>query len=488
MQIISSRLYVPAIVSFVTSLVVLVIVNYFSFPWIDEIGTADTPINVVLRGEWHSDIWQYTYNPLHAFLLIIWIKVWGVSHMAICSLNVLLAFICSLVFLKIFEIWNKTNKLTLVCFVLSYWLSLTFSLIEIYGRLDILVMLFTILVIHYFFRDFDKANATKIFFFSFLLMASNIYTVPIIIIFQSLRFLFLRNRKEIVYQTIVFIAGVFLSFICICWFYYSRGILISYLHTYYAFNDTIASGGDSFINRLFRAYSIDPYNLVLFCSFLVYGLIKKKNISYFYASFILLIPLFMTIAGRYQPYYSWLFSISVLFFLYYMYSLSNNTLKILTLSILSIGLINLLSISNNISEMRNLQNECRSFFSKNRNIINTYDCLLTSEPLFYYDAVENHRKIWYKYKSAYLDPVPNWEKDESFVRLFSKDPEHIKTAMEFIKKQCPYIDVVPKEGGFIASDDNQVKAAYEYLSSKSYDFELITRDKSFTLYHFCQEK
>ena len=43
------------------------ILDYYTFPSGDEIGTADSAINWVTNGEWYSAVWVYTYHPLHNF-------------------------------------------------------------------------------------------------------------------------------------------------------------------------------------------------------------------------------------------------------------------------------------------------------------------------------------------------------------------------------------------------------------------------------------
>ena len=71
--------------------VYMAIQDYIAVPWNDEIGTADTAVNYVLFGKWDSNVWHYTYNPLHAFLLIGWLKIFGISHAIVCNINVFIA-------------------------------------------------------------------------------------------------------------------------------------------------------------------------------------------------------------------------------------------------------------------------------------------------------------------------------------------------------------------------------------------------------------
>ena len=91
-----SRLFlISSSISLLYCILTICFIDYLSVPWTDEIGTADTAINVVLYGQWKSDVWLYIYQPLHAFFLIPWIFIFGISHTSVCSMNVIIAFISS---------------------------------------------------------------------------------------------------------------------------------------------------------------------------------------------------------------------------------------------------------------------------------------------------------------------------------------------------------------------------------------------------------
>jgi len=124
-------------------------IDYISFPWLDEIGTSDTAVNVTLYGNWVSHVWKYSYNPLHAFLLIPWLIIWGVSHLSVCSFTVLLSFISFVILLRILLKRSLlSTTLGVVVFTLLYWGGLEFARLITLGRIDILVMLFSILVVN----------------------------------------------------------------------------------------------------------------------------------------------------------------------------------------------------------------------------------------------------------------------------------------------------------------------------------------------------
>ena len=101
MEVSNRNLYIGCFASLILCIFYICILDYYTFPSGDEIGTADSAINWVTNGEWYSAVWVYTYHPLHNFLLTIWISVFGVSHQAVCSMNVAIAFIVSLLCLKI---------------------------------------------------------------------------------------------------------------------------------------------------------------------------------------------------------------------------------------------------------------------------------------------------------------------------------------------------------------------------------------------------
>ena len=73
MEVSNRNLYIGCFASLILCIFYICILDYYTFPSGDEIGTADSAINWVTNGEWYSAVWVYTYHPLHNFLLTIWI-------------------------------------------------------------------------------------------------------------------------------------------------------------------------------------------------------------------------------------------------------------------------------------------------------------------------------------------------------------------------------------------------------------------------------
>ena len=135
------------ITSIACCIVVLCSLEHISFPWFDEIGTADTAINVVNGNSWHSGVWPYSYNFFHLFLLELWVKIFGVSHISVCSINCLL-FCAAWCLCGIFLV--KKDFLSfggVVTLIVAGWFFPDMVGNIVNGRIDMLAFLMTVVLI-----------------------------------------------------------------------------------------------------------------------------------------------------------------------------------------------------------------------------------------------------------------------------------------------------------------------------------------------------
>ena len=300
-------------------------IDYISFPWRDELGTSDTAVNVALYGKWTSHVWKYSYNPLHAFLLIAWLKIWGVSHMTVCSFTVLLAFVGYAVLLRILQKRDLLTGMTgIVAFTLLYWGGFNFAQLITYGRTDLLVMIFTILIVNELTPTKDggfyhiKRWPTLVY--AFLLMGASIYSIPLLCCY-CLVLLFTTMdktvRQELKWRYLYAIIGFTVSFVLVCLFYYYVHGLFKFINSYLSFNATITHDdeGRGLIERLADAYRADIYAIIVLAAAVVL-IVTQKELRYkkIIASVIgvLCIPMLMVFAGRYRFYYLWIFYVPVL--------------------------------------------------------------------------------------------------------------------------------------------------------------------------------
>lgn len=313
----------PATLCITIGFAYMFFLDYITVPWTDEVGTADTPINFVTRGQWISSIWHYTYNQLHAYLYVIWFKIFGVSRLAVCSMDIVISCITILLLLKImiYRLYIN-NMLLLASFVFLVMGGLVMMHIIMSGRIDPLAILFATLLIE---TIIEKGERWKVFVYSFLLFASATYPIPLIGLF--IIYLLISDssqRGHLLYNLFLFVAGVLCSLFVICCLFKSQGLLYTYLYSFFFHS---SHGGD-LIHKFIGAYTLDIEGMTIFGVAIFTSVVVRKritNTTWKYAAFMLAIPALMVLSGRYVVYYTWLFYLPVSMLLIYMLSVQNSS-------------------------------------------------------------------------------------------------------------------------------------------------------------------
>ena len=321
----SKRYLIGTCVASLLTAIIITTLDFTTAPWVDECGTADTAVNLLLFGKWQSHVWLYSYNPLHLHLLTIWLWLFGISHMSVCSLGVVTGLIlfCVLqrVVIRRFGLYNGFGH---TCLALIYFGGLQFFNILTAGRIDLLVALFTVLVVDVLVPKGGSSVIPKsrLFMYSLLLMLSGVYSIPlvltlaIILIFLSWKDLMLRKRA--VKCLIIIGTGLLLGFILSCCYYLWVGSFFRFIHTFYSYNSTLSGTGQTFAAKWVTAYTYDLESLIIYVMiiFLMMCCARFKwafKLPWIYC--IGLIPILGKYSGRYEWYYSWLFSIPVILLL-----------------------------------------------------------------------------------------------------------------------------------------------------------------------------
>lgn len=303
-------------------LINIMTLNWYPLPWVDEVLFSDTPINVVLTGKWFSTAWRYTYSPLHAFLLIPWIWCFGISHTAVTSLNIVIAFLLCILMLQslinakiIKSIWS------LIIFLSMFWGASTISWIFRMGRPDVLAMLFSFLVVVEILNiiQFNKKKYIRLFLFSLLLFTSSISSLPFILFLLLVLFISqTQYRNILLQQAMTFATACLFGFFLISAFYWFHDCLLIYLARFITSSATI-TGENPFLTRIIDAYQINKealtlsiVNIFVITLFIYKKRFAFKSINVIFLFSCLLIPLIMTLAGRFPVYYSWLFFLPTL--------------------------------------------------------------------------------------------------------------------------------------------------------------------------------
>lgn len=320
-------------------IVAMLALEYISFPWFDEIGTSDTAINLYNGNGWHSNVWPYSYNFLHLFCLRGWVRIFGVSHRAICSMNLIFAGLAigivalNLHKLKIFPLGST------IILVALLWFSPDISSNFANGRIDGLCFLLSAVIFFALWRVvFDDVcrmchKGLIIFVSCLFLFLCAVYTIPLIVIFYGMALFFTivfsSNRKVRVFECLKYgglcAAAIILGLIACAIYQFHHHQLFRYLNTYISFNANLGGSVAPLSDRVLGAYTMCmfsnfTYFLALCLAILNRRIFHKKVFVLFL--FVCLIPLFMVLAGRFAFYYRWIYAVPVV--ICFVYSLDWN--------------------------------------------------------------------------------------------------------------------------------------------------------------------
>lgn len=309
---------IAILLSIIVATLYILLSDYYCFPWQDEIYTVDTAVNYVLYGDWNSTVWKYTYPPLYGLLQVGWLFLFGVSHMSVCSLEIVLALICYLLILRICSTRKLfTKPISVYLLFILYWFGFYFPTIFTQGRMDMLVMLFTILLINRLIsHDKEKINNVLIAFYAALVALSALYPLPAIAAFAF--FLFLMAEKD--QRKDYFKKGVWVAFgmaIGLCGtmaFSILTHTLHRSLNTVAELNQNLSVERIPFFQRVLNGYCDIPTFVMLMVAVLLLKFSRNNTVPKYYALFLFLLPLIMVLAGRYERYYFWLAYIPVVLY------------------------------------------------------------------------------------------------------------------------------------------------------------------------------
>lgn len=465
------------------AVVYMAIQDFIAIPWNDEIGTADTAVNYVLFGKWESCVWHYTYNPLHAFLLICWLKIFGISHAIVCNMNVFIALLAFLylehTIVKRYIITKFTSGISLV---LLYWLGFMLASLMTKGRIDMLVMLLSIILTDGLF-DNNKSIAVyiKIFVSSTLLIMSSIYVIPLFVLgitfFYAIKFGDTDRTQWFIkgsFTALGFIVGMSLT----CLFYYNIRFIYHFLSTYISFNGSI-SEAQSLSVRLFKAYISDPVSILLCtCAWLTVIIGKKKEKKFItMLTFVTLIPTIMTFAGRYASYYVWMVELPVSVLAVYLVDRVEKKAIYYTLLtvIVVISMFRPTYWINKRPYEYNQRMELYTFIDNNREYLNRTDNIYFRDAMCYYKVVEN-RKVRYYLLNDNLFVNPKIINVLSSLSMFKNYKEYYPD------------EYLPEEGIMISTPKWTLGTGMEDLQRHNYSYQLLVQDGEYAISSFKKNK
>lgn len=339
------------VLSLLFMLVNLITIYWDNIPWLDEVMITDTAVNFHLDGAWRTTAWYAggeqspfsTYPPLYQFLLVLWMKVFGFSQFACKSLNIFLTFILSILFIQFFtKKFKQEHNLTGIVFLCLFWLGGVFSTIYRFGRVDVLNILTAFLFLKFAFEFIvNQRGKTAVLLSSFFVLLSGIQACifVVLVLFWSYMF-YAEHRKNTIKASLYFVYGSILAMIFLLAFFYFNGHFFAFLVSLVSYSSTlkglavallpilgpifnldvqeiqlkVASDGSapSFFESLLGNYRVNLDFLFVMAISLVLVIFKSlqsERVSKTVLTilgFALFVPLFMSIAGRYVIYYTWM--------------------------------------------------------------------------------------------------------------------------------------------------------------------------------------
>ncbi len=449
--------------------------DYLSLPWCDEVGTADAAVNLSLNRGWGSQVWTYSYNVLHVHLLWGWLKGFGISHRTVCALDVVLAW-CSFAALACAAYRTHLCRKALSFLLLSvcFWLlPVMFRTIN-GGRIDTLVMLFTILSVWSIVRldGCDDRRKANVFLSSFLLMLSGVYSVPPIAALCALQVLCsIRDRRELrreISLTLAAATGFLLGYLLCCAFYFRHGYLLQFVNTYLCLGVGSLMEGPSPLSRIADSHLRDGLPFLFLAGGVGLGVsLPKLRFSrriWCLLLWVACIPLVMTLAGRYERYYRWLFVLPVVLTGIGILERFNQK-AVSCLALAGVLACSAASLSGLV------QQRALTFRSLRRLSCDIRDSnVILSDERLYYHLVKTGNALW---RIRYRGQGPSFRgKVERAIDSLALEQNTKDRIIRLVNRIVREDETLPAEGYLVGLDETDFKADVDKLKAFGYQAEV----------------
>lgn len=343
----------PALQSYLVAIFFLIVnlitVSWINLPWLDEVMFSDTSINFSQGWGWTTKAWYSsvgsspvsTYPPLYQMVLAGWIRIFGISVLAVRSLTISLSFLL-LVFTIHFLYKNGFVKksIHLLLFTLIYCTADTFSWISRSSRVDFF-NLFCVVIFFYSIHSYIQKDRPYyyIIIFGIIAVLSGIQTIPYIIFILIWLAIFLKSERKKILRCILFFGiSLFISLLLLFIFFKSIDALIPFLVSVFSYSVTLKKIGMpllpyigpwfgidpdkfistaidfndlSFFDRILKGYLLNKESLILILASSICMISYKKMASKIYGGYLLvsvgiITPILMNLSGRYEYYYTWM--------------------------------------------------------------------------------------------------------------------------------------------------------------------------------------
>lgn len=476
-----------ALIAAVPALVALCSIDLTSVIWYDELCMGDGVFMKALHGLDWSGVWACSYNPLYPFCLTGWVKLLGVSHFALCSFTIVVGYLANLVLLGICHRRRFFSGFRAdLALILMFWGGWHFAWILSIARVDILVLLLSMLFLDalagYEGRPTTRASAAWAFF---LFLAAP-YMLPMLFAAGVALLIGMRRmRRELVRRGFAAALGFGAAFVVVLAYYAARQDLFRFLGSYVYFNSITGYCPQPFVERLSRAYLYDGMALVLGLVSLVLAVWKRQLVPV--AGFVFCIPLLMLMGGRYECYYAGAFYVPVLVLSVTLFArhVPRALAVLIALGAVTIVARPVVNYQGTLPE-RQRHAACRRFVERQADRFRPGDDVVVAADLdgctgFYYPLVERNVHVWYR-GAEMLNGRTDEEKFSEGLSYVTRSEEARTKLRACISRVQRFMPLLPERGYVLfysAADCDALKPLYE-RHGKALS-ELAT-DGTFSLY------
>ena len=503
--------YSSYLIAFILFFITFIIATQYRYPELDELYFADAPVNLLINGQWRSHIVfsQFLYQPLHAFLLVPWLFVMGVSHHSVCGFGVLLGLITCILLVKYSkELHYVKSKWQEILIVVGFWALNTFTDYETFGRPDNLGMLIMVIILKQLLSE-PNIKLWRILIMGSALITAGFYELPVMVFFFLFMILYSLKEKKVVWQWVkkgfVFGVGVVFGELLVCLFFFFNKATTIMGYIQYTFLSSMNANSESttnLINRIWEAYNGNWYISAVYILALVVMVALNIRFIKFVALYVLLLPALMVLAGRFVPYYTWIYYIPIIVLL--VSTLESRTV----LSSVIIALFTLSSFTyfgsqwyitygcqaNTIKELEVIKRECHNYFTTNKSLISEFDNVVLSEEQLYYDAVNTKAEIWFQYRKHPEHRLNFYNYNDMNRSLSPRKRIDIANGsdlkgkmMAYYKKHNSQLPYFPDEGICIYTCDYEKTTSLNFMDYFGYKYECLDSKGDFSIYKFSKD-
>lgn len=486
---------VSSLLSLALAVTTLLLSGWTSRPWCDELTFLDSAVNFLRSGVWHSEVFYLVNNPLYPLAAASATVLFGASHFVVVSVGVLFAFLASVLVLRSMRRRGAFGGIgSEIAFVALFWTVGSMVGIITNGRPDTMVLFLTVLLIDGMFpADGCEMSGRRVFFEAYLLMLAAAYTLPLCCVFSAAGMVCAAHRRKAFVRTALIVGGGICAWLTIAAFYAWQCELVRFIGFYATFNSITGQKFGSFAERVLAGYAYDFWTLGIHVSALAVACVVGRLRGFIRVGIvILLIPLLMTVCGRYQPYYGWLFSVPS--FCFAVAVLSRVSFRVgrylpFVALVLAACLVRGVRSSSECVANRTSRDAADAFVMREQGHFGEGATVVVADDTIgnvdlYYPLLSRKTDLWFRGKAA-LTEMSDERKFEVGLALFVKDEAKRKKILACVLKHQRVMGYLPKSG-VVVFNTKQDFDGLGPIFQRNGRLSFLASDGVRSLYSFCR--